>query len=278
MSTKTVVLIHGAWLAPNSWDRFRARYEAAGYTVVTPPWPLLDRPVADLQRSPDPALGKVGVKDIVDHYDRIIRALPEPPIIMGHSFGGLFTQLLLDRGLGASGVAIDPGAPFGVPVHPLAAWTSLSVFTAWNGWNRPLTMTLDGFSSGFAQLLPESEKAAAYARYIVPSPGRIFWNVVFGMGARVRWDNPDRAPLLLTAGEFDRTVPAPMVRTNFRKQQKAPSKTAIKEFAGRSHFLCNEKGWEEVADYCLDWASTNTRANPRLPGIATGRSREAARA
>jgi pimeloyl-ACP methyl ester carboxylesterase len=268
--TKTVVLVHGAWLTPASWDRFRGRYEAAGYTVVTPAWPYLDRTPAELRRAPNPAQGQLGIRQIVDHLDAIIRALPEPPIIMGHSFGGLFTQLLLDRGLGAAGVAIDPGPPFGVPAHPLAVWTSRKVFLGWATWNRAMLMNLDGFAEGFAQLLPAAEMKPAYERYIVPSPGRIFWQAVLGIGSKVRWDNPDRAPLLLTAGEFDRTVPAPMVRANYRKQLRAPSATAIKEFAGRSHFLCNEKGWEEVADYALEWAATHARTAPsvRAPAMA----------
>lgn len=270
MSTKTIVLIHGAWLTPRSWDRFRARYEAAGYTVVSPAWPMMDRPVDELNRAPAAGLAQLGIRQIVDHYERIIRGLPESPIIMGHSFGGLFTQLLLDRGLGVAGVAIDPGPPFGVVAHPTAVWTSRAIFLGWNTWNRVMRMSLAGFSEGFAQLIPDADKPREHATQIVPCPGRIFWQAVLGIGSKATWTNPDRAPLLLTAGEFDRTVPAPMVRRNYRKQLRAPSPTALHEFAGRDHYLCNAKGWEEVADVALDWAVKHERHAPSL-GVAAQR-------
>jgi pimeloyl-ACP methyl ester carboxylesterase len=257
--SKTIVLVHGAWLTPASWDRFRGRYEAAGHTVIAPAWPLLDRPVEDLNRAPDPRLHELGIAEIVDHYDRIVRALPEPPILMGHSFGGLFVQLLLDRGLGAAGVAIDPAPPFGVPAHPRAIWSSIDVFTSWNAWNRVLTMSYHAFATTFAQTLPESEKAGTFVQHVVPCPGRLFFQAVLGMGSRVRWDNPARAPLLLVAGRLDRTVPASMVRTNFRRQQRAASVTELREFSGRSHWLCNEAGWEDVADHALTWALAHAR-------------------
>lgn len=268
--TKTIMLIHGAWLTPSSWDRFRGRYEAKGYTVVTPAWPTHEGTPAQMRANPPAGMGQLGVKDIVDHYEREIRKLPEAPILMGHSFGGLFVQLLLDRGLGAVGVAIDPGAPFGVLVHPTAILTSLPVFTTWNAWNKALPFTRKSFATGFANTLPESQLGPEYDAQIVPSPGRIFYDVVLGRGARVNWKNPNRAPLLLIAAEHDRTVPTPMVKANYRAQSRAPSATAFHEFYGRSHYLCNESGWEDVADYCLDWAVEHlpSAAKPRLAAVA----------
>lgn len=250
----TVMLIHGAWLTPSAWDRFRQRFEAAGMTVVAPPWPCLDRPVDALRRTPDPRLARLGLREITDHYAALIAAMPHPPILIGHSFGGLIVQLLADRGLGAAAVAIDAPPPFGVPAHPLAVWTSLGVFTAFNGWNRVLRMPERGFATGFAQTLPEAEKPYSYDKFVVPTPGRIFFQAVLGIGSRVRWDNPDRPPLLLIAGEKDRTVPPSMVEGAYRRHLRSPMETVFHLFAGRSHWLCNEDGWEEVADRALGWA------------------------
>ncbi|MCP3139415.1 alpha/beta hydrolase [Pyxidicoccus xibeiensis] len=258
--TKTVMLIHGAWLTPLSWEAVRARYEARGFKVIAPAWPYLDRTVEELRANLDPRFAKLNLADIINHYDALIRALPEKPILIGHSFGGLIVQVLLDRGLGAAGVAVDPGPPFGVPAHPKAVWTSRSVFTAWNAWNRALTMSFDGFRAGFANTLPESEMRAAYDKYIVPTPGRIFFQAVLGKGSKITTPNPARAPLLLTAAEFDNTIPLPMVKANAKKQAKSPSKTEFKMFPNRSHTLLLERGWEEVADFILDWAIDATRA------------------
>jgi pimeloyl-ACP methyl ester carboxylesterase len=255
--TKTIMLVHGAWLTPTCWDGFKARYEAKGYTVHAPAWPFDDRPVQELRRAPHPELRKVGVKAIADHYEQKIQALPEVPIIMGHSFGGVIIQVLADRALGAAAVAIDPAPIAGVFVPPTTLISALPVFLAPFGWARTLTMSRKAFGSRFAQTLSKEEADTAYDRYVVPTPGRVYYDGVLGRGTKVRFDNPNRPPLLLIAGEKDLTAQPSMVQANFKKQQQAPSTTGFKMFPGRSHWLCVDRGWEEVADYALDWAAAN---------------------
>jgi pimeloyl-ACP methyl ester carboxylesterase len=191
--------------------------------------------------------------------------LAEKPILIGHSFGGLFVQLLLDRGLGAVRVAIDPAPPRGVLAHPRAVWTSRSVFLTWNGWNGVLTMSQKGFNEGFGHLLPPTEQKAAYERHVIPTPGRIFYQAAFGIQTRVNYRSADRAPLLLTAAEKDHTVPLPMVRANFKKYRRSSAVTAFKTFPNHSHWLIQEPGWEEVADYTIEWASSNDRTKAAQP-------------
>lgn len=258
--SKTVMLIHGAWLTPAVWDLFRRRYEEQGYTVVAPPWPQQDRPIAELRRSPHPDLGKLTIGTIIDHYESLIRGLPEWPIIIGHSYGGLFTQLLLDRGLGVAGVALEPVPIRGVIARPRTLLSGLPVYLAWSGWSRVLTMSFAQFAAKFAQTLPKDEKRAAYDRYVVPTPGRIYYQSALGIGTGIRARNPGRAPLLLIAGEKDRTIVPSMVWATYKKQRHALSTTAFKSFPGRSHFLIAEPGWEEVADVALRWASDHQRA------------------
>jgi pimeloyl-ACP methyl ester carboxylesterase len=261
--SKTVMFIHGAWLTPASFDLFRALYEAQGYTCISPAWPYDDRPVAELRRSSPPELAKLSIAEIVDHYEKLIRSLPEKPILVGHSFGGLFVQLLLDRGLGAAGVAIDPAPPRGVLAHPRAVWTSRSVFFTWNAWNRVLTMSQAGFNEGFANLLTPAEQTAAYERHVIPTPGRIFFQAALGLGTGVNYRNADRAPLLLTAGEKDNTVPLPMVHANFKKYHRSSAVTALKTFPNHSHWLIQEPGWQDVAEYAIQWARSNDRMHPQ---------------
>lgn len=258
--SKTILCIHGAWLTPLSWEHFRARFENRGFTVVAPPWPYEDVPIEQLRKSPDPRLKKLTIGQIVDHYDRIVRGLREAPILMGHSYGGLFVQLLLDRGLGACGVAIDTVPPRGVIPSPRMLATATPVLMKPFGWNRVLEMSFDSFASTFAQTLPEGQKRSAYERYWAPTPGRIYYQGAMQIGMGIESGNPDRAPLLLIAGGEDKTVTPSDVEAAYDRQKKSPSFTEFKTFPGRSHFLIAEPGWEEVADYALDWAIKHQRA------------------
>jgi len=258
--TKTIVLIHGAWLSPDSWDGVKARYESKGYTVIAPGWPHDDRPAAELQASPNPDLKNVGVARIVEHYETIIKRLPEKPIIMGHSFGGLFTQLLADRALGAAAVAIDPGAPAGVFPGVRTLLSAAPVFIAPFGWARALRMSFGGFASNFAQTLPEDEKRPNYERFIVPTPGKIYYQAGVGVGTSIDWKNPYRPPLLIIGAEKSRIISPSATRALFKRQSRSPVKTDFKVFPGRSHWLMRETGWEEIADFALDWAEKNATA------------------
>jgi pimeloyl-ACP methyl ester carboxylesterase len=267
--TRTIMLIHGAWVTPASMENFRSHYAAQGYNVIASAWPLMDRPVAELRKAPHRELGKLTLGKITSHYAGIIDALPEQPILIGHSYGGLVVQMLLDRGYGAAGVAIDPGPAAGIMAGPRAFLAALPVFLAWRGWSRALTMSFKGFARHFANKLPASEQRAAYDAHIVPAPGRIYYQSVLGFGAGVNWKNDHRAPLLLISGEHDRTVGPSMVMQNFKKQKKSKAITEMKSFPGRGHFLIAEPGWPEVADTALEWASRNARdSKPRLTAAA----------
>ena len=251
--SKTIVFIHGAWVTPSCWDNFKRRYEARGYTCIAPAWPFDERPVAELNRSPAPGLASIGIREIVDSYAEKIKALAEPPILVGHSFGGLFVQLLLDRGLGAAGVAIDPGPPRGVFPVPTAFRAALFVFLKWAGWRKAITMPFEAFQWGFAHTLPYAQQREAYESQVVPTPGRIYYQLVLGINAGVNFKNSERAPLLLVAGEVDRTATASMVRAMYRKHAKSKAVTGFKEYAGRTHWLIASPGWEEIADDSITW-------------------------
>ncbi|MDR3455322.1 MAG: alpha/beta fold hydrolase [Rhodoferax sp.] len=259
MNKTTIMLIHGAWMTPDCWSQFRSCYEARGYACVAPAWPYLERPVEALRRSPAPELAKLTIKSLVDYHESLIRALPEPPILIGHSFGGLIVQMLLDRGLGAAGVAIDAGPPRGVLPSFTAIRAALPVLLAWRGWRRVLTMSFHSFASTFANTLPAGEQRPAYDRYVVPAPGRIYFQAALGIGNAVDFSNPNRAPLLLMAGGEDRTSTPSMARAMYRKHSRSPVRTDLIGFPGRSHWLIAEAGWREVAEKALDWAQAQAR-------------------
>jgi alpha-beta hydrolase superfamily lysophospholipase len=262
-----VVFIHGAWVGPSCWGPFRRYFDERGLTSIAPAWPFDERPVEQLRAAPDEALAGVGVEEIVAHYAKRIAALARPPLLVGHSFGGLFVQMLLDRGLGAGGIAIDSAPPRGVMPTPTAVRAGAGVLFAWRGWKRVLRITPEAFAWGFTHHLDAAAQARAYEEHVIPTPGRPFFQAAFApfiTATRVRYEHAARAPLLLVGGAADRTVPAAMNRANYQRyaaHAAAKARTDYREFAGRSHWIIAEPGWEEVADACVQWA----RARQCLP-------------
>lgn len=261
--TRTVMLIHGAWLNSLAWEGFKARYEAKGFTVIAPDWPYDDRPPAELRASPRPELAKTGQKPIIDHYDRLVRALPEAPLLIGHSFGGVIVQHLADRGLGAAAVAINPAPTPGVPLGPHAIVSALPVL--WNPFTGGAlkTMSRQHFATRFAQTAPRDQVDALYDRYIVPTAGKVYWDGIVKAAGDIDWRNPKRPPMLLIGGGKDLIADASMTRAIYEKQRQAPSRTDLKIFEDRSHWTGIDAGWEEVADYALDWAVAHSA--PDIP-------------
>lgn len=256
MDRQTIVFIHGAWVTGHCWDNFHGYFQAKGYDCLAPNWPYDDRPIAELRAAPAPELATLGVSEIVAHYAGIISQLPQPPIIIGHSFGGLFTQMLLDKGLGKAGVALNAAPPKGVFPTPAAVLGSLPVLTAWQGWRKILTTSESHFSQYFANGFPAAERASVFQTYVVPTPGRIFFQAataLFHNHLAINFHNHNRAPLLLTAGGADKTVPAGLNRTNYQKYAQSRARTDFKLFPERSHTLIMEPGWEEVAAYIESW-------------------------
>lgn len=250
--TKTIMFVHGAWLTPKAWQSWRERFEAAGYTTVAPTWPHMDQSIQGLRHTPSPALATLSVSDIVDHYAAEIAKLDAPPIIIGHSFGGLITLMLLDRGLGAAGIALDPAPPRGVIPGLRSVLSALPVLTSWNGWNRVLTMSREAFASTFANTVPADSVDAAYESQVVPAPGRPYFQASLGIGNAVSYDRLS-VPLLIVAGLQDRTADPAMIRRIWRAYRHAAVPADFATYPNRSHFLFAEAGWEEIVDDVLSW-------------------------
>ncbi|MEU9015880.1 alpha/beta hydrolase [Streptomyces sp. NPDC048479] len=258
-TSPTVMLIHGLWMTPLSWEKFAQHFESRGHTVQAPAWPGLDGGVATLYGDPRPLEG-LGITEIVDHYERLISELDQPPILIGHSFGGLIVQLLLDRQLGAAGVAIDPAAPKGVLRTPLSTLRSCwPVLSNPANRRRAVPLNLRQFTYAFANTLRQPQAQAAYDRYSIPGSGRMLFqsalaNLTPNAATTVDYRKSNRAPLLLIAGGKDHIIPPALVKATARKYRRSTARTDYHEFPGRSHLLITEDGWQEVADHALDWA------------------------
>jgi pimeloyl-ACP methyl ester carboxylesterase len=260
----TIVLIHGLWMTPRIWEKWMARFEAQGYTVIAPSWPDIEGAEPEELRAHPDALKDITVEKILDHYDSVVRGLDRPPIIMGHSFGGAFVQLLLDRGLGAAGVAISSAAVRGIPDLPLSTLRStLPVLGNPMNIRKAVPITPEQFHYAFTNTLTLEESQPFYDRYAVPAASKVLFegaltNMKPSTPFKVHWDK-ERAPLLFIGGTEDHVTPAKVIRKNARKYGKSGTEADFHEFAGRSHNIVGQEGWEEVADYALSWAEEHAR-------------------
>ena len=251
-----VVFIHGLWLLPCSWDRWAEVFEEAGYAVLTPGWPDEPETVDEANAHPE-VYAHVTIEQVADHFADIITMLDQKPAIIGHSFGGLITQILAGRGLAAVSVAIDP-APFrGVLPLPISALKSASpVLGHPANRDRAVPLTYEQFRYAFGNVVSEGEAQVLYEQFTVPAAGRpLFQAATANLNpwteAKVDTDNRGRGPLLLISGDKDHTVPPALVEAAYKKQMDNKGVTEFVSMPGRGHALTIDSGWREVADTAL---------------------------
>jgi non-heme chloroperoxidase len=251
-----VVFIHGLWLLPSSWDRWAQLFEEAGYTPLTPGWPDDPETVSEARANPEAFAGKT-VGQVADHFAEVIGKLEKKPVVIGHSFGGLLSQIIAGRGLAAASVAIDP-APFrGVLPLPISALkSSRPILSNPANRNRAVPLTYEQFRYAFANAVGEDEAKELYDEFAVPAPGApLFQAATANLNpwteAKVDSKNPDRGPLLIISGEKDNTVPWAIANASYKKQKRNEGTTEIVEIPNRGHALTIDRGWREVAEKAL---------------------------
>src|SRR6184192_2789284 len=253
-----LMLIHGAWLSARSWENYVDYFTSRGFAVNAPEWPRKVGDVEEMRETGDDSAG-LGVSEIVDHYATLIGELDQPPVLIGHSYGGLFVELLLDRGLGRAGVALSPAPPKGILALPFSTLKAAApALIHPSKWHGVVPLTLEEFTYGFVNTFSPEEAAAAYEKHAVHETGRIFYEAGFANfhlhpPTEVHFRNDDRAPLLIVGAENDHTVPASLSRKQYEKYEKSDAQTDFVEFPGRPHLMMVAEGWEEIADGIESW-------------------------
>ena len=268
-SPTTIVLIHGFWVTPRSWEHWITHYEAKGYRVLAPAYPGFEVEVEALNRDPSP-IERVTVPEIIAHLEAVVRELDTPPILIGHSAGGTFVQLLLDRGVGAAGVALNSAPTEGVLVTPLSQLRSVfPVLKNPANRHRAVGLTPEQWHYAFTNTFDEATSRALYERYHVPASGAIVWGGVLAnfqpgpQDVAVNYHNDGRAPLLFISGAEDHLMPPAVQRSNAQHYRAPHTVTELKVFDGFAHLLPAQPGWEAVADYALDWAVRHASVDGR---------------
>jgi len=265
----TIVLVHGFWVTPRSWEGWKARYEQRGYRVLTPAYPGFEVEVEALNADPTP-IAEVTLPQIIESLEELLRTLDRPPILMGHSAGGTFVQLLLDRGHGAVAVVLNSAPTEGVRVVPLSQIRSTwEVLKNPANRHRAVGLSEEQWHYAFTNTFSEEESRELYVRYHIPASGRILWNSVLAnlmpgpQDAHVDYGNDARPPLLFVSGELDHIMPPSVQRSN-AKHYHGDTVTEVREYPGYPHLLPASPGWEQIADEVLDWALQHAAdARPR---------------
>jgi pimeloyl-ACP methyl ester carboxylesterase len=253
-----LILIHGAWLSALSWENYSEYFAKRGFAVSAPEWPRKQGGVEEMRETAEASAG-LGVQEIVDHYAQLIEALDQPPVLIGHSYGGLFVELLLDRGLGRAGVAMSPAPPKGILALPFSTLKAGAPALAHpSKWHGVVTLTAEEFAYAFVNTFSERDAVAAYDRYAVPETGQIFYEAGFANfhlhpPTEVHFKNGDRAPLLIVGAAEDHTVPASLSKAQYKRYERSPARTDYLEFAGRPHFHMVASDWEEVVAAVDRW-------------------------
>ena len=253
-----VVFIHGLWLHATSWAPWVELFRDAGYEPIAPGWPG-DPETVEAARADPGALADHGIDEVTGHYARIIERLPAPPVLVGHSFGGMIAEKLLGEGYGAGAVAIDAAPIKGVLPLPLSALHStLPVFKNPANKHTAVSLTAEQFRYSFGNAIGEEESNGLYQRWVIPAPGRPLFeaaaaNFQLHSPAKVNTRNQDRGPLLLVMGGRDHTVPEVITKATLKQYRHSDAISELTEFPDRGHSLTIDSGWRTVADQCLAW-------------------------
>jgi pimeloyl-ACP methyl ester carboxylesterase len=253
-----VLFIHGLWLHATSWEPWTHLFRDAGYEPHAPGWPG-DGDTVEASRADPESIAGYGIDDVTEHFARIIDALPERPILIGHSFGGMIAQKLLGQDRAVAAIAIDAAQIKGVLPVPLSALkATLPVFKNPANKNRAVSLTAEQFRFAFANAVSEKESQELYEHWTIPAPGRPLFEAATAnfnphSPAKVATDNQNRGPLLLITGGKDHTVPESVTRSTLKQYRHSEAVTDIVKFDDRSHSLVIDSGWREVADTCLTW-------------------------
>ena len=260
MATNTILFIHGLWLHSASWQPWMDFFNQHGYKTINPGWPGDSVTVDECRAHPETIANK-GVAEVVESYAQIIATLPEPPIVIGHSFGGLITEVILGKGIAAAGIALDPAPMKGVWQLPFSALkASFPVLANPFNISKAVSLSFNQFRYGFANAVPEHEARDLYNRWTIPAPGRPLFQAATatfaGSQTKVDTANATRGPLLITGGDKDHIAPPVLGKASLKKYNTA-AVTEFKLFKNRGHSLVVDHGWQQVATYSLEWLKKN---------------------
>lgn len=268
--TENIMMIHGMWCGDWVWDNYKKFFESKGYHCITPTLRYHDKKYKDDLNC---QIGTTSLFDYVEDLEKEIYKLDQKPILMGHSMGGLLAQILGSRGLAKALVLLTPASPRGIiALKPSVIKSFWSVMTKPGFWRKPMLQTFDEAVYAMMQLLPLEKQKEIYER-LVPESGRAGFEIGFWLIDPKRAASVDEAkitcPTLIISGVQDKLTPASVVRSVANKYRAV---TTLKECANHAHWIIDEPGWNEIAEYSSDWLDQVLMKMPKNPQTTTLRT------
>ncbi len=248
---KTIVFVHGMFLNPKSWSNWISYFEERGYHCIAPAWPLHEGEPSALRANPPAGLGSLSLNTVVEHIASIVADLPERPIVIGHSVGGLIVQLLAARGLIEAGVPISSVAPNAMLSFDWGFFKNSASITNPLKGDDYFPMSAEGFHDSFANTISEAASNLAYEQYATHDSRNVLRDCM-GPAGHIDLKQP-HVPLLFVAGEEDQIIPAKLNHKNAAAYTDEGSSAEFMSFPHRGHFICTQNGWQEVADGVAEW-------------------------
>lgn len=253
IKSKHIVFITGAFVTADAWEEWQAFFKEKDYITSAPAWPHKDAPACTLrQRHPDTAIASLRLETLIEYFIKVTVNLPEKPILIGHSMGGLIAQILVNRGYAAGAIAIHSLQPKGVFTFNLsfykAGWGPLGFFTL---AKKSFLMSFREWQYAFTNGMSYEEQKEGYYKFLTPE-SKLLVRDGISDAAKVDFKKP-HVPLLFVAGGSDNFIPASLNYSNFKKYSHEQSITEYTEFPGRNHFVLGQTGWEEIAQYIFTW-------------------------
>lgn len=260
---KTIIFVHGMFQNDKSWKHWISFFEQFGYNCIAPAWPHHEGEPAELRAHIPDELGDLRLEEVISKIESVIQSLPDKPIVIGHSVGGLITQVLANRNLISHGIAIATVAPNRMLTLDWDFFKNAVQITNPFKGDQPIKQTAESFHAGFCNTLDERAASLAFEKTAVHDSRNVLRDCMMKDG-EVDLDSP-HVPLLFIGAEKDKIIPDQLVEKNSKAYKDENSVAVFKEFMGRSHYICGEPGWEEVARYIADWLEALDKKEPSAP-------------
>ncbi|KFF05701.1 alpha/beta fold hydrolase [Flavobacterium reichenbachii] len=252
-NNQTIVFISGAFMSHHYWEQWIVFFESKGYKAIAPPWLYKNDTAENLrEQSLYDKIGSINLSELLSYYKEIIELLPEKPILIGHSYGGLIVQLLIQQDLGAAGICINSFPPAGFTLSKFSFYKTIFSFSCslFSG-QKTFLLSFKNWKHIYFNNNAAETQQYSYEKYLIPESKIIFRDLFF-KNTSINFKRR-HVPLFFISFSEDKIISPKLVFWNFKKYKNFHSITCYKEFQNKNHFIILDPQWKVTAQYTAQW-------------------------